>query len=327
VLRAFSGIDAVQSQMLGSNVLAGLPANIFDAALLWQPAVQLTRRRGFPSWSWAGWHGGVRWMGDTVEGLYHDRPPENPLKMLNTWLQERTWIIWYHLDDRQQIQPVFNNRQQNGIRKMFWPTFGTQQTPNVGYRGDTNPSNIYGRSNLFKDPTSLLRDRGNQQATLQLLAGELKNTKEEITPLLFKTLLVTFRIQASTAYLRYGSVDPVWDPNGRVIFLLLNKNNAISGYVLLDESWRAQDLSTQDFLLLSEANYHCEYGRPHENHSYTRSYNDPAYVEYHVMMVKWRTLDVGTRVAERAGIGRVLREAVGGGYYDRGLEVRDVVLV
>jgi hypothetical protein len=54
--------------------------------------------------------------------------------------------------------------------------------------------------------------------------------------LYFSTLSVHYRIHPTTPYLRYGALDPVWIPNGRTIFHPLNRNNAISGYVLLPSS-------------------------------------------------------------------------------------------
>jgi hypothetical protein len=159
-----------------------------------------------------------------------------------------------------------------------------------------------------------------------MLVHHLRNTREQINPLIFKTVVVTYRIQASKAYLRYGSMDPVWVPNGRIVFLLLNKDEAVSGYVLLDETWKSRDMSTQDFLLLSEANYYCDWGRPHENHPYKKFYGLEEWEEYHVMMVSWRMLDTGVRVAERVGLGRLLKEAVKD-TYGNGPEVRDIVLV
>jgi hypothetical protein len=249
------------------------------------------------------------------------------LDALNTWLRERTCIVWYCLDEHQHVEPVWNPGQKDSIGEIFWPTAGTLKGAAVGYCRDVDLQNIYGRSmGVFRDPINSVRNQSNQQTLFQSVAQKLENSKEHITPLFFKTLVVSFRIQASTAYLRYGSTDPVWQPDGRVVFLLLNRNNAISGYVLLDESWKPQDMSIQEFLLLSEANYYCDWGRPHEGHPYRKFYGFTAYEEYHVMMVTWRTLDTGLKVAERAGIGRVLREAAGDAYGD-GPEAKEVVLV
>ncbi|KIW09417.1 uncharacterized protein PV09_00307 [Verruconis gallopava] len=314
-LRGFAGVAAVQSQILASQFIAGLPTCIFDAALLWQPARQLKRRRGFPSWSWAGWHGQIRWLGDTIDGLYQDSPVAS-LDKLNSWIRSRTFLRWYFLNTRRQVEAVFDARTRRSFGKMFWPSSDEKDpSPAVGYTGDFNESAPFDQD-----------EDEDEQIYLESTGLQLANSKERIIPLLFKTLVVTFRIQASTAYLRYGSIDPVWEPSGRVVFLLLNRNNAVSGYVLLDESWRQHDMSLQEFLILSEANYYCDWARPHENHPYKKSYEFEAWDEYHVMMVTRRTLDVGLLAVERAGVGRLHKEAVKDAHGEQA-EASNVILV
>jgi hypothetical protein len=65
VLKAWTGIYSVYClHKLGLSI-SGLPARYFEAALLWQPAGELTRRPStssecvLPSWSWAGWTGPI----------------------------------------------------------------------------------------------------------------------------------------------------------------------------------------------------------------------------------------------------------------------------
>ena len=81
ILRAFSGIlKSLSSSMLG-GFFFGLPQQFFDAALLWVPAKNLTRRldmksgivkTALPSWSWAGWKGAIESQ-ITPFGLCHER--------------------------------------------------------------------------------------------------------------------------------------------------------------------------------------------------------------------------------------------------------------
>ncbi|KAF2650916.1 HET-domain-containing protein, partial [Lophiostoma macrostomum CBS 122681] len=61
ILNALTGI---LNTLVDSRHIAGLPFAIFDMALLWQPRQRLRRRRGFPSWSWAGWVGQIHWFDD-----------------------------------------------------------------------------------------------------------------------------------------------------------------------------------------------------------------------------------------------------------------------
>ena len=142
--------------------------------------------------------------------------------------------------------------------------------------------------------------------------------------LCFSSFSVHFRICPSNAYLRYGSIDPSWEPRGRVVFLLINNKNAVCGYVLLDDDWVPQastsavsdsttswptkwngSESLHEFILLSKANGHCEWRRPHEAHSYTKSYEQEAYIEVHAMMITQKNGN-----AKRVGLGRIHQEAL-----------------
>lgn len=66
-LNAISGVLAVLSEAFGWRFLAGLPENAFHHALLWRQLYTTLnshkplRNHNFPSWSWAGWHGGIVW--------------------------------------------------------------------------------------------------------------------------------------------------------------------------------------------------------------------------------------------------------------------------
>lgn len=56
-LKAFQGLQAELGQKKGLNFFAGMPIEHLDVSLLWAPRRQATRRKGFPSFSWAGWTG------------------------------------------------------------------------------------------------------------------------------------------------------------------------------------------------------------------------------------------------------------------------------
>jgi hypothetical protein len=64
-VKAFAGILSVLKTSFRGDFLFGLPDTELDQALLWQPKRALRRRKDrngndlFPSWSWAGWEGGV----------------------------------------------------------------------------------------------------------------------------------------------------------------------------------------------------------------------------------------------------------------------------
>ncbi len=74
-------------------MIYGLPSSVFDWSILWESTPRLRRRAEFPSWSWAGWIGGVQWL--------RTLSPAGELSFLNPngirkWLTEHTWILWRH---------------------------------------------------------------------------------------------------------------------------------------------------------------------------------------------------------------------------------------
>ena len=70
-INGFQGLlNRLSGPFLGPFVL-GLPSTAFDVGLLWEPAGLCVRVSGeFPSWSWAGWDGPVRYaMKDSMANL------------------------------------------------------------------------------------------------------------------------------------------------------------------------------------------------------------------------------------------------------------------
>ncbi|RYP43431.1 hypothetical protein DL768_009919 [Monosporascus sp. mg162] len=66
-LAAFSALMTTFVHDLGFADF-GIPRQIFDYAFCWSPAGSVRRRAKFPSWSWAGWEGSIR--------FHHDFHPE-----------------------------------------------------------------------------------------------------------------------------------------------------------------------------------------------------------------------------------------------------------
>jgi len=58
-LNAFSGILQFLKTMYTKDFFFGLPIEDFQWGLLWRSQYPPTRRPGFPTWSWAGWEGGL----------------------------------------------------------------------------------------------------------------------------------------------------------------------------------------------------------------------------------------------------------------------------
>ena len=93
-LDAFQGISNVLCREINTTVFWGTPTAHFDMFLLWDTVEPAPKRRlGFPSWSWAGWHGEVTWKALETTGHLAERPSQlNPLPA-------ETWIKWYRREE------------------------------------------------------------------------------------------------------------------------------------------------------------------------------------------------------------------------------------
>ncbi|KAH8821378.1 heterokaryon incompatibility protein-domain-containing protein [Xylogone sp. PMI_703] len=81
-LRAMAGIIRRFTEVMKCRFLEGIPTALFDIFILFQGSL-LYRRPLFPSYSWAGWRGGIDFEMDDFYSTAND------------WLRDRTWIIWY----------------------------------------------------------------------------------------------------------------------------------------------------------------------------------------------------------------------------------------
>ncbi|KAH8200781.1 hypothetical protein TruAng_005018 [Truncatella angustata] len=292
MLNAFRGVGNVLSDQLATVSICGLPEGIFDLALLWQPVGHFKRRRGSgPSWSWTGWDGPVHWIGDTLALASYGYSA--------TKEQEQTLVMDW-LKERTWINwKRLSTSKGNKLVPLTVEDAKHSLNEDVGYDSAApNKKSRYGRNIANRDP--IIASYASQQTVQPQIATP--NHISHWSPsaegefLCFYTLTAKFRIQHSGHYLRYGSIDP-----------------------------------TYDFLMLSEANYYCDWGRPHENHPYKKFYGmGPDWAEFHVMMVEWKQWQPegdGNQVttAERVGIGRVLKEAVKDAW-DEGPVWKEIVL-
>lgn len=301
------------SQSLSTRFVNGLPTCIFDLALLWQPASKLSRRKGYPSWAWAGWDGAVHWNGDTMELVSYGSLPdiEQEAQLITSWLRNHTWIQWTCRGPEGTLEPVWDPKKDQTVGNIFWPSSGSQQAPHIGYDGEAvTASNPYGR---YPNCDTIIADYRGRTTEPQITPSLLSEIDSDLQPLFFETITLRLYIRPSSTYLRYGSIDPPWQPNGRVIFLLYTLKHQLCGYVMLDETWQDKFSAETpyDFLLLSEANYYCDWGRPHENHPFKKFYGFREYEEFHAMMIEWKSVgQAGIKAAERVGLGRVLKEVL-----------------
>ncbi|KAM0249684.1 hypothetical protein ACHAQJ_008945 [Trichoderma viride] len=289
----------------------------------------MSRKEGFPSWSWAGWHGAAQWNGDTMELASYGPLPDlkQEQEVITAWLRMRTWIEWRYRDKNGTEKQVWDPERGKRIGNIFWPSSGSKQTSNIGYdSGATTSTNPFGR---HSDCDPIISDYRSRCLLPSDAQSPLSNIPDTLQPIRFLTLSVRFYIRPSDSYLRYGSIDPPWEPNGRVIFLLYNEDLRPCGYVLLDDIWKSKFRAEEpyEFLLLSEANYYCEWRRPHEDHPYKKFYGFKDYEEFHIMMIEWKAVGrVSNRVAERVGLGRVLKEAIKNAD-DRNVAWKEIILV
>lgn len=104
VFRAFAGVGRQIRQQLKCDVCHGLPTAFFDWFLLWQPAVDaedgppLRRCRVAPSWSWAGWRGGVFSL---IWDWY-----TRDMQVVCRGIRKRTWILWHQRIDHASTETV-----------------------------------------------------------------------------------------------------------------------------------------------------------------------------------------------------------------------------
>jgi hypothetical protein len=92
-LNAFSGIIQFLETMYSKEkggFYAGLPVEDFQWGLLWRSQYPPRRRPGFPTWSWAGWQGGL-WPGYPFD---FTKPHEYPLH-LRFWRALDTQLVQF----------------------------------------------------------------------------------------------------------------------------------------------------------------------------------------------------------------------------------------
>ena len=61
ILNAFEGMQLVLEKRIGDRVYYGALETMMDPSILWESTKRLSRRPGFPSWSWSGWTGEIQW--------------------------------------------------------------------------------------------------------------------------------------------------------------------------------------------------------------------------------------------------------------------------
>jgi hypothetical protein len=91
ILDAFAGVADMVRNDCGTELCYGLVSSALMSGMLWRLSVSLvSRRTGFPSWSWCGWLGGVVVL--TIS------------ESLPKWTRKYSWIDWYIYDGNHQFR-------------------------------------------------------------------------------------------------------------------------------------------------------------------------------------------------------------------------------
>ncbi|KAH8802926.1 heterokaryon incompatibility protein-domain-containing protein [Xylogone sp. PMI_703] len=140
VFRAMGGIMRRFSELMKCRFFQGLPTAAFDYFICFYcKNLPLRRRKGFPSYSWAGWIGQV-----TID-LFD-------LNMTaSDWLQSQTWIVWY-------------KRSSSGITNLVWDPEANESFPfnDMSYEG-------YRERSPFRPPIPLMFPTTRTRPTTDLL--------------------------------------------------------------------------------------------------------------------------------------------------------------
>jgi hypothetical protein len=110
VLRAITGIMRYYEQRVLLNFVEGMPAEVFDAFVLFRSeGCTLHRRRGYPSYSWAGWTGHIRFSGAVTENNV----------AINSWLSESCPVSWHVVDRNDFVSqtPIWKPKLWEKIRE------------------------------------------------------------------------------------------------------------------------------------------------------------------------------------------------------------------
>ncbi len=98
-LSAVAGLLTRLEIRMATRFFYGLPRSAFDFAILFLASSNESkdcishRRPEFPSYSWAGWRNWIYHPSSAEFGTFNESATD-----ANTWLAQRTWIIWYEVD-------------------------------------------------------------------------------------------------------------------------------------------------------------------------------------------------------------------------------------
>ncbi|KAK0638588.1 hypothetical protein B0T16DRAFT_462354 [Cercophora newfieldiana] len=274
VLRAIAGIMRRDSEMMQSSMLEGLPVRAIETFMSFS-GHNLRRRPGFPSYSWAGWIGGVEVLIDPKFSLV-------PCDLV--------WIFWYKLSpgslmaervwEEDSDTAIFNDIVRDngrGISSFLFSGLGlstSQKEPTFTYNGPSlsYPLLQFWTASVFLKVSDV--DVFNQSADLTGSDGAVCGH-------------VLFDGYEETTF---------FDDNEQFELLLI----CGGGSILPEGEPSTPNSDTEEFewYIFSGGGAMLPGGDPSKPKSYLEYYR--------VIVIEW----MASGVAERRGIGRIGKEAV-----------------
>lgn len=317
ILNAFAGISNVLAARLDALMRYGIPDSLFDWALLWEPSYMLRRRPGFPSWSWAGWVGGVDMSIGSFSKLSHEPLTNMSSNELQNWLTIHTWIVWYQRNiDGSEPTLVWTPAQTGGDEDNSVPSLpqGYQPSPGNDYYG--RPFRALSRFS-FSSQTAL--PTLPTSVHLQVSTPEDSLCTDRL--LQFWTVSAKFRISDK-------NIKPRLPVKIDGLFNIIDRNGLQSGRIWLDdEAWShtVDETHEYEFIALSDGksdeltdeHYEEAISRPEwlglDQYRYIDRGPEGSNTDedssiwnlYNVMLIQWQD-----GIAERFGVGQVYRKAL-----------------
>lgn len=127
-LNAFMGVGIVLTEEYGDrfSLFYGLPGPDLEEALTWQPAAAapMIRRSNFPSWSWAGWRGPVKYRSPATDWMLLDgtaKPLSHVISEFRIHMESGSQIMPSPLEKRDDYTGSRELYRGNGQLKAYAP--------------------------------------------------------------------------------------------------------------------------------------------------------------------------------------------------------------
>jgi hypothetical protein len=277
----FAVLEIVQNKMTAMHNIrplntlrshAGLPALLFDWALLWEPSKPLIRSEStmWPSWSWSGWHGQVASFETATTSV----------DCLD-W-SKRSWIAWYYCLPRRHPQHLHVEsavlRRHRSPRDLLKPQPSSGNTLLVGQHL----------------PRPQLSTQEGLTSNPDLLAA--LNYSEHLL------VFVTLSLNASVKPIPIEATNVTHSSPWRAYYVFQHGADEPLGRVLLDKNWTPA-FSTYEFIALSTAHPRKESELALLGRGESLS-GDSGWRAFNVLMLHYPR---DPRVAERLALGLALQ--------------------